>query len=233
MAQGIDSITTPRLATYGQDSLDLKAGYALGTSIFGAVAESQSSPATSYGALVGNDGALHVTTERTGRSHYYYSLLAQSLVATPTDAIIIQGSATKSVHVKRIRISGAATAAGNIPFSIIRRSTAGTIGSAVLTAIVAAKRATANAAATAVVSIVGTANVTTPGTSAGVVFSSRLEMTALATGVAAVFTDVPFASNNEGALLLAGTGEYLVVNFNGAAIPAGGVFDFTIETEEF
>ena len=163
---------------------------------------------------------------------YRYAGLAFAAVATPTDFIVIQGSATKTVFVKRIKLIGAATAAGNMPVQAVRRSDNGTPGSAVLTAVTAAKADTTDAAATAVVSTVGTANYTTPGTSAGVVATGRLQMTALGTGVAVVPTVWEFATRQDKGIALRGTGQYLNLNLNGAAIPAGGVIDYEIEIEE-
>ena len=163
---------------------------------------------------------------------YRYAGLALAPVATPTDIIIIQGSATKTLIVKRVKLVGAATAAGNMPAKIERRSTAGTIGSAVLTAVVAAKHDSVDAAATATVSTVGTANYTTVGTTAGIVGTGRLQMTALGTGVAVVPLEWDFACRDDKGIYLRGALEFLCVNLNGAAIPAGGVVDYEIEIEE-
>ena len=163
---------------------------------------------------------------------YRYGGLAFAPVATPTDFIVIKGSATKTVWVKRIKLIGAATAAGNMPVKAERRSDAGTIGSAVLTAVTAAKSDSADAAASATVSTVGTANYTAVGTTAGVVATGRLQMTALGTGVAVVPTVWEFASRIDKGVALRGILEFLCLNLNGAAIPAGGVIDYEIEIEE-
>lgn len=165
---------------------------------------------------------------------YRYCQIAFAMVATPTDALVIQGSATKTVRVKRIKITGQATAQGSMPVQLIRRSTAGTLGSAVLTAVTAGKHDTSDIAGTAVVSTVGTANYTTVGTTAGTVEVGRLGMSALATGTAgdgqAVVWD--YSTRMDKAMVLRGATDFLCVNFNGAAIPSGGVVDFTVELEE-
>jgi hypothetical protein len=163
---------------------------------------------------------------------YRYAGLAFAPVATPTDIIVIKGSATKTLIVKRIKICGAATAAGTMPAKIERRSDAGTVGSAVLTAVAAAKHDSAQDAATGVVSTVGTANYTTVGTTAGVVGAGRLQMTALATGVAAIPLEWDFACRDDKGIYLRGILEFLCVNLNGAALPSGGVVDYEIEIEE-
>ncbi|MGH6836821.1 MAG: hypothetical protein ACREC9_15065 [Methylocella sp.] len=179
-------------------------------------------PSHAGAALVSADGV---------KATYRYALLAFAPVATPTDIVVIQGSATKTIRVKRIKITGAATSAGNMPAQLIKRTSAGTLGSAVLTAITTAKHDTNDPAATAVVSTVGTANYTTLGTSAGGVGADRLQMAALATGVAApVVWD--FATRQDKAFVLRGAAEFLNVNLNGATVPAGGVIDIEIEIEE-
>jgi hypothetical protein len=164
---------------------------------------------------------------------YRYGALAFAAVATPTDIIVMQGSASKILVVKLVKLAGAATAAGNMPAQIIRRSTAGTLGSAVLTAVVVGKHDSTDPTPTGVISTVGTANYTSVGTSAGVIGTGRLQMTALGSGVAAIPLIWDFACRDDKGIHLRGTSEFLNVNLNGAAIPAGGVIDFEIETEEF
>jgi hypothetical protein len=163
---------------------------------------------------------------------YRYAGVALAPVATPTDVIEIQGSATKTIIVKRVKLAGAATAAGTMPAKLERRTTAGTIGSAVRTAVVAAKHDSADAAPTAVVSTIGTANLGAVGTTAGIVGTGRLQMTALGTGVAANDVVWDFANRDDKGIYLRGILEFLCVNLNGAALPAGGVIDYEIEIEE-
>lgn len=163
---------------------------------------------------------------------YRYATTAFAPVATPTDIIIIQGSATKRVIVKLLKMTGAATAAGNMPYTILRRSTAGTIGSAVLTAIVPAKMDSNQSAATGVVSTVGTANYTTPGTAAGLFEAGRINMPALTSGPVDVSAEFQSGPRFCKPIILRGILEFCCVNLGGTAVPAGGVIDITIETEE-
>lgn len=151
---------------------------------------------------------------------------AFTMVATPTAVVVIQGSATKTCRITKINMTGAATAAGNMPYIITRRSTNGTPGSAVLTAVTAAKNDTGDIAPTMVVSTVGTANYTTLGTTAGVVAAGRLAMAALTTGSAGVSSEE--FGFREKALVLRGTSDYLTIEFSGTAVPSGGVLDFEI-----
>lgn len=163
---------------------------------------------------------------------YKYAALAVAPVATPTDFIVIQGSANRFVLVRRIVLSGVATAAGNMPVQLIRRSAADTT-SCVLTPVTAAKLAVPNAAPVAVVSTVGTANCGSLGTSAGVIGAGRLQLSASGTGVAVNPLTWDFGFRLDQKLQLRTASEFLVINLNGAAVPAGGVIDFDIELEEY
>lgn len=173
---------------------------------------------------------------RVAEQGYRYSGTAFSMVATPTSVLVIKGSATKTVAIKRVCLSGAATAAGSMPFTAVRRSTAGTLGSAVLTAVTAGKLDTDNATATAVVSTVGTANYTTPGTAVATLGAGRLSMVALgsaATSSAAYPLCWDFSNPLNQGLVLKGVLDFLTIDGNGAAIPGGGVLDYEIETAEY
>jgi hypothetical protein len=50
------------------------------------------------------------------------------LAATPTDVLVIQGSPTHTVRVRSIKLSGYASAAGQLVFFVIRRSSANSGG---------------------------------------------------------------------------------------------------------
>lgn len=153
-------------------------------------------------------------------------------VATPTDVLMIQGSGTKTLRVKRIALGGVATANGNMLATLLRRSTQFTTqGSAVFTAITAAKLDPNDAAATGVVSTIGTANLTSVGTLVGNLHQQRLFMPTTATGVPAPLV-WEFATRQDKALILRGTSDFVFLNLNGGAVPAGGVIDFDIELEE-
>lgn len=153
-------------------------------------------------------------------------------VATPTDVLMIQGSATRTLRVKRIALGGVATANGNMLATLIRRSTQFTTqGSAVFTAVTAAKMDTTDATATGVASTIGTANLTSVGTLVGNLQQSRLFLPATATGQP--FPLIwEFATRQDKALILRGTTDFVFLNLNGGAVPAGGILDFDIEIEE-
>lgn len=162
-------------------------------------------------------------------SVYHFGKSALAPVATPTAVLVIKASATKTVYLHRIKVSGAATAAGTMPVFATKRLDDGTPGSAALTALTPAKDVTAAATNSGSVSTVGTANYTTLGTAAGVFCAGRVQMTALATGVAAV----PFVFEPKKPIaLLAGSTEEITIELGGAALPSGGVVDLEVVTEE-
>lgn len=153
-------------------------------------------------------------------------------VATPTDVLMIQGSATRTLRVKRIALGGVATANGNMLATLIRRSTQFTTqGSAVFNAVTPGKLDFGDAAATGVVSTIGTANLTSVGTTQGNLGQSRLFLPTTATGVPAPLV-WEFATRQDKALILRGVLDFVFINLNGGAVPAGGVVDYEIEIEE-
>lgn len=162
---------------------------------------------------------------------YRYATLAFAPVATPTDIVVIQGSDNAVVQIKLIRLYGVATAAGNMPAQLVRRSTANTTNG-VLTAITPGKHDKQDGAPKATVSTVGTANFGSLGTSQGVLGAGRVQMAASGTGVAALPLVWDFSKRLDKPLILRGALDFVCINMNGAAIPAGGVLDIEIETEE-
>lgn len=186
---------------------------------------------TGVAVVQGANPATLVSCEGT-QATYEYGVAALAPVATPTAFVVIQGSATKTIRIKKIRVAGVATAQGNMQIQLARWSTAGTVGSAVLTAVAAVKHDILDPAATAVVSTVGTANYTTQGTGSAVPFlCDRIFMGVVATGVVTP-NEFTFATRNDKAIILRGATDFIVISGNGSAIPAGGVVDISIETSE-
>ena len=172
--------------------------------------------------------ALPVQSEGV-KTGYSYAILGFAPVATPTDIIEIQGSATKTVRIRRLWMSGGATAAANMPITGLRRSAADTTA-LVRTAIDAFKPDTAYAAATAVVSSIGTANPGVLGAQVGgIAAAGRIQLPALTTGLGVTPLVWEFDLN---AVVLRGVSQFFYLNMGGTAVPAGGVFDFVIQIIE-
>jgi hypothetical protein len=163
---------------------------------------------------------------------YHAAVIGVAPVATPTDFLQIIGSATKTCRIKRIALNGVATANGNMPVTLVRRSTLGTKGTATVTAISPGQHDTRDAAPTMSIGYVQTANWTTVGTTAGLLGATRMNLGVTATGVVPQ-TEFNFSRAWDKPLYLRGTSDYLYVNLAGAAVPAGGLIDIEVEWEEF
>ena len=180
----------------------------------------------------GNPGGLLVSSDGY-KATYRYAVQGLTPVATPTAFLVIQGSASKTIRVKLVKLTGIATAAGNMPVQASRWSTAGTLGSAVLTGITAVKHDTNDPSPSATISTVGTANYTTQGTGNGILaMAERLQFSASGTGVAVNPTVLDFSTRQDKAFILRGSSDFLVISGGGGAVPAGGAIDITVETEE-
>lgn len=174
---------------------------------------------------VGFDKTQAVNTEGR-RATYRAVILGLVPVASATDVVYIAGSATKTVRINRISVSGSAGTALNTPVVLAKRSTANTAGTCA--AMTAVPIDTANAAATAVASSC-TANPTL-GTLVGNVASvSAMFNVGTAASVPAVFTN---GIDNGQPIILRGVAQTLGVNLAGVSV-SSGVLNVTIEwTEE-
>lgn len=188
-------------------------------------------------ATVGPVLAYSPTTA--GTASYTASVTGFTPVATPTDIFNIFGSNSKTISITRLEISGITSAATAITLDaqVFRRSTAGTLGSAVLTGLTAVPLDANNAAASAVVSTVGTANYTTLGTSTGLILSKKLPLTlspATATDFPVNGVPVAFTFNDAGTqnCILRGTSQQIAINLNSASLPAGTALNILIEWTE-
>lgn len=155
--------------------------------------------------------------------------------ATPTDLVIIEGSATKTVRVISMKISTTNTAAGSQQFFLIKRSTADTTGTFV-SAGTPVPLDSSNAAST--VNRVGhfTANPGALGTAVGTINIVRVASpAAIPASFAGVKEDAGIEMfgwmNNsllDQPITLKGVSQCLAINFNGAALVAGQTHAYTI-----
>lgn len=158
---------------------------------------------------------------------FRYSSYDNTPAATPTDLLTLKGAAGKIIKVRRIVISGIATTAGNLPISIIKRTAANTGGTS--TAPTPAKADSGDSAAAAAVLALYTANPS--GLGAGTTLVARRVFFNLTTAQLdrAVFE---FGKDGGKPIYLRGASEWLAINGNGAALPAGCKIDFDIEWTE-
>ena len=180
------------------------------------------------GAGVTPYGGLIVSTEGT-KPTFSTGSVGFTVPATPTDVVAIYGSATRTIRVLRVVVSGtAATAAQGIAVALIKRSTALTGGTAVVP--VTAVFDSNSPAATA--SVAHYTALGTPGTSAGIVAARTVNFPI----TTSAFSDriiVDFATNNAQGLVLRGTTQGLVVNLNGVALANATTMSYEVVwTEE-
>jgi hypothetical protein len=161
-------------------------------------------------------GALRTEALLSSKQTYSAAISSLTPPATPTDMIVISGSATKTIRVTKVELSITQTVSGTNTFFVILRSSADSGGTS--STITNVSHDSSNAGATAVVKSY-TANPTL-GTVIGTVRATK------------IFTPIPgtlttpyiFDFTNDGidqGIVLRGTAQQLALNFNGAALPSG------------
>lgn len=169
------------------------------------------------------------TTDSTAQT-YRASMMYTLGVATPTAIVVMQGSATKTIRIRRITLCGSASNAGaGMKFKLSRRSSAGTVGAAVLTAVpTQGKNDTLSAAPTLTISTVGTANYTTLGT-----LVSIMDIATIAFPSAPVVTSNCTWIGSGQAYVLRGTSDYFTIDggadSGGDTVPAAAILLFSVE----
>lgn len=179
------------------------------------------------GVYVGDiTNPLIVSEVDTAKATYSSVALNITPATTPTDMFTITGSATKTIRVQRISISGTQTTAAIRDILFIKRSTANSAGTS--TTLTAVPHDSLSAAATATVRSY-TANPTL-GNTVGTVRVAKLLIAATSVAVAeSVFDWGPRYGQS---IVLRGTGEVFSINLN-SITSTGGSFTFSIEwTEE-
>lgn len=178
------------------------------------------------GAANAAPGWLQVVPESVKATYRLAGLVTP--VATPTDLIQIQGSSTKLIRVVRFTITlGNYTAGGTADFLLIRRSTASSGGTSSSPTI--GKSATADANPTAVV-LVWTVNPASLGTA---VHNLGAKKAALLTSGAIPPVEWRPGSENDKAIVLNGTSDFLNLNLNADTLITGESLAYDIVwTEE-
>jgi hypothetical protein len=194
----------------------------VGTTAVSAVAPA---PATLYvgTTAVAASAPIPVTAEGY-KANYGSAVVRATPAATTTDIITLVGSATKTVMVKRVIVSGLATTAGSMDVSLVKRTVANTSGTATQPDI--AKYDSSDPAPSAVVNLY-TAN---PTVGTGIALKNQSLNFGVdgATGQALF----EFSTRNDKPLVLRGIAQCLAINLNGQAVPSGGKLSASIEWEE-
>lgn len=170
-----------------------------------------------------------------GRAVYRVAANFTPFVTAAVCLIRIQGSATRTVRVKRIAVGGVSTANAQSIYQLLKTSTAGGGGTAVLP--VATPLDSASGAATAVVR-----HYTTAAEATGAAIGGPIAMSNVQTGVVTTPTVntpphnvlFPEIGNPIGqAIVLRGAAQFLEVqNVTPANLSAGTVLCYTVEWEE-
>lgn len=155
----------------------------------------------------------------------YSAVASVTAVASATDIAILPGSASKTIYVTKVTISGKQTTAGMVEALLIKRSTANSGGtSAAMTAV---PHDSSDAAASAA-PLSYSANPTT-GTAVGTVRRAQL---AVGQGTSVVNEQQVFDFGASGKpIVLRSVAEGLAVNLGGVTV-TGGVFDVAFEWYE-
>ncbi len=145
--------------------------------------------------------------------------------ATPTDIVVLKGSATKVVKVKRITVSGIASSAGSMDVSIVRRTTADTSGTFTNPTIHAFDSSDATS----------TASVQQYSANATLGTGTAIRNQTLNFGVAGAAGTVQFdfMAVNDQPLILRGTAQSAVINLNGQTVPTTGKVSYDVEWQEW
>ena len=167
-------------------------------------------------ALVSSDGA---------KATYGVIGVAITPAATPTDVVNVVGSATKTLRVKRVAVSGLATTAGSIDVSLVKRTAVNTGGTSSAPTI--GQHDSSDAAATGTVAQY---SVNPTGLGAGVAIKNQKLNLGLSGASGTVSWD--FSTRNDKAVVLRGVAQSLAINLNGQALPAGAQISYEIEFEE-
>lgn len=160
---------------------------------------------------------------------YSTAIVGLAVAATATDIYTITGSATRTVKVRRIKISATRTADAKTDILLIKRSTANSGGTSTTQTIV--PHDSTNAGGTAVVRAY-TANPATLGTTVGTVRAQKQYIPVAASSQQESVVEWDFSLVADQPIILRGTSEVLAINLNRQTI-TGPSFDISIEfTEE-
>lgn len=172
-------------------------------------------------------GLIKIVQDSPVKTTYGSSILNLATAATATDVVTLSGSATKTVKIIEIGISGSATTAVALGIQLIKRSTTNTTGTSTTPAIVPFD--SANAPGTAVFRAY-TANPGALGTAVGTLKVHKLLIDS--TTVTSNFILYQHGSTPGQPIVLRGVGEFLAINFNSTTITGSSMCIYMVWTEE-
>lgn len=149
-----------------------------------------------------------------GTDATYHAALSFAPAASATDVVLMQGSSTRTIRIRRIMLGGLASSAADVQVSAVRRSAGDTGGTS--TGVTPGKADINDGTPTAQVSTY-TANPSSLGASGGGIFNLPMAV-ATATTATADRLIMPFGDYGAKSLVLRGTTDYLAINLNGATL---------------
>lgn len=234
LAQGAVTTAAPSYTTSQTDPLSLTTSGALRSdlqSVGGSnITLGQKTMANSLPVVLSSDqNTINVVSSAASLATYFAAANFTVAALVPTDFFTIAGSGTKTIKVRRIKISGVNTGNTNALINVIKRSVADTGGTSTVVTNVSAD--STDSAATATVRSY-TANPTL-GTGVGTIDTRYLFFPGLASTNPAKTEDFVFGTANDKAVTLRGTAEQLVLNFNGVTLGGTSTVSVMVEwTEE-
>lgn len=218
------------MAEQGMDARSLPGEPQMGTVYDSSVAYTGLSKNTAQMQKVDPAGAAVSNSE--GRIPTYSAGSATfSPSVTAGDIMAIFGSATKTVRVKRVALSGRASAASQLDVALIKRTTAfSSSTSAALNSV--QHDTTINSTASAQI-VTYSSSGSTAGFGGITLRTQQANVSAAGSGGAAVPVEWHFGDVNDQALVLRSTSEALALNLVGSTAPSGIVLNVWAEwTEE-
>lgn len=195
-------------------------------SIFRAVALVVTLLASGLGAVTRPD----LNTSNPTRATYSASSAAFASASSGTDIFTIYGSASKTITVRRIVVTGTQTTAGTINVFLVKRSTANTGGTSA--SVTAVPQDSVNPAATATI-LSYTANPTGLGTAVGNVRASKMFVPAPATATnQSPLISWDFGLEESQGLILRGASQGLCVNLSGVTVTGNSWIIWVVWMEE-
>ena len=178
---------------------------------------------------VDSRGALITTSLDGARATYAASATNITAALTPTDVFTITGSATKTVRVLKVGISGVQTAAGIISILLLKRSTANTVGTSAASAAVPYD---SNAAAATATVLSYTANPTTGTLVGSAIRSGKVLIPAAGTASSGDIQEWFFGDTSGQSIVLRGINQVFAVNLNATTVTGGSLSYYIVWTEE-
>ncbi len=170
---------------------------------------------------------IAIAQEDGWKATYSATVTANAAYATPTDLLVLPGSATKTIRLVRFDIASVATAAGIYTVHLVKRTAANTGGTSAAMTIT---KFDANDAAASAVPVTYSVVPTSVGAGSDIVADRLFQNTLSLQPERRTWL---FGNGPMEAVVLRGVAQAFAVNFAAVALPAGSLFDMTIYwTEE-